>query len=120
MLLRNVPVLAKHATQVAQAKKDRAGPVPPPQAILFAEMRERAADDGMAPGIADPLVVVQAVDMAVARANAAILEFIQGGFHPSFQFPPEAGLQADWFVILEEVLRVRFNRLTDGDHWRSD
>lgn len=104
---------------LAQPEKNRAGSAPAPQAVLFAEMRERAADYGMAPGIADPLFIVQAVDMAVARADAAILEFFQGGFYPFLHFPPAAGLQADGFVILEEVLRFRFNRQTDGDHRQS-
>jgi len=63
-------VLAEHAPQIAPTEKDRARPIPGPQAILLAEMRKRARHPRLPPALAHADLVVEPVNLAIARTNA--------------------------------------------------
>ena len=67
--LAGLEILAEHAAQVAPAEKDRARPIPAAQTIFFAEMRKGAGDAREPSALADPDLVVEAVDLAIARTN---------------------------------------------------
>src|SRR4029434_1935338 len=64
-------ILAEHAAQIAPAEKDRPRPVPAAQAILLAKMRERARHSRLPPALAHADLVVEPVNLAIPRANAA-------------------------------------------------
>src|SRR2546422_8355370 len=72
--LADVVVLAEHASQVAVREEDGARSVPAAQTILLAEVRERAADDGVAAGFAGGPAILESVHTAVARTRAAVGE----------------------------------------------
>jgi hypothetical protein len=60
--------------QNTQRKLDQPKKIVPPEPILFAEMRKRARDPRMPAALAHPDLVVEPVDLAVARTNAAGLQ----------------------------------------------
>ena len=81
--LADVVVLAEHAAQIAVREEDRARPVPSAKAVFLAEMRERAADDRVAAGLARGPAILEPIDTAVARACAAVGERRQGALDAS-------------------------------------
>jgi len=78
-LLRDVPVLAEHAAQVAEAEEDGSGASPAPQAVFLAEVGERAGDDGVPARVAGARLAGEAVAAAVARAGAAVAQLLESG-----------------------------------------
>jgi hypothetical protein len=74
-LLRDVPVLAENATQIAVSEEDGARTVPPPETILLAEMRKRARYHREASRVAEQLLVLETIDVTVPGTRAAVLEF---------------------------------------------
>ena len=77
--LTDVPVLAKHTSQVAEAEEYRARPGPPTETIFLSKMRKGAANTGIATGIADPRFVCHSIDVAVARARTTVFQLTQSG-----------------------------------------
>src|SRR4029434_224556 len=69
--LARLKVLTKHAAQITPAEKDCAGPVPAAETILLAEMREGARHARESTALAHADLVVEPIDLAVARANTA-------------------------------------------------
>src|SRR5439155_6880457 len=69
--LAGLEVLTKHAAQITPAEKDRARPVPAAQTIFLAEMRNCASHARKPPTLAHSDLVVEPVNVAVTRANAA-------------------------------------------------
>ncbi|HEY3189476.1 MAG TPA: hypothetical protein VGJ70_18460, partial [Solirubrobacteraceae bacterium] len=67
----HVEVLAEDAAQVAAAEEDRSRAAPAAQAVLFAEVREVRRDRRPAADFAEPALVGQSVDRALARADPA-------------------------------------------------
>ena len=69
--LARLEILAEHAPQIAPAEEDCARSVPTPQAILLAEMRECARHPGKPAAFAYADLVVEPIDLAIARTDAA-------------------------------------------------
>src|SRR5262249_32281264 len=69
--LARLEVLTENTAQIAPAEKDRARPVPAAQTIFFAEMRKGAGDAREPSALADPDLVFEPVDLAIARTNFA-------------------------------------------------
>ena len=72
----------KTQRRLQRLKKIVPEPLPAPQAILLAEVGEGAGDARVAAGVADAGLVRHAVDVAVARAGAAVFELAQAGVDP--------------------------------------
>src|SRR4030095_3218286 len=73
-------VLTEDAAQIAPAEKDRAGSVPAAQAIFLSEMRKGAGDAREPSALADPDLVVEPVDLAIARTNFTRTQCFNGLF----------------------------------------
>jgi len=69
--LAGLEILAEHTPQVAPAEKDRPRTIPATQTVFFAKMRERAGHAREPAALADADFIVVAVDLAIARADAA-------------------------------------------------
>ena len=69
--LAGLEILAKDAAQIAPAEKDRARAVPPAQTIFLAEMWKRAGHPRKSSTLAHADLVVEPVDLAIARADTA-------------------------------------------------
>src|SRR5262249_11845131 len=79
--------------QVAEAEEDGPRASPAAQAIFLAEMRKGAGDPGETTGMADPGLAGHAVDVAVPRASAAVLQLPQAGRDPVQDFARAVKLQ---------------------------
>src|SRR6266850_3793484 len=69
--LARLKILTEDTAQIAPAEKNRARPVPAAQTIFFAEMWKRAGHPREPAAFADADFIVVAVDLAIARADAA-------------------------------------------------
>ena len=107
LLLRDVPVLAKHATQITHTKENCARALPTAQAILFAEVRERAGDDGMTAGAAHALFVLESIDMTVAWAGATVDEFRQRRLNPRVELAATVETHIARFEAFEAKAGIR-------------
>jgi hypothetical protein len=63
--------------RLQKPKKIVPEPFQPRRQVLLAEMGKRAGDDRVAPGLADQRLVLQPVDVAVARTRATVPELCQ-------------------------------------------
>ena len=69
--LTGLEILTKYAAKIAPAEKDRARSIPATQAIFFAEMRERAGHAREPAALAHADLVIEPIDLAIARTNLA-------------------------------------------------
>src|SRR2546430_519780 len=69
--LAGLEILAENAAQIAPAEKDRARAVPSAQAIFFPEMGKGAGHTCEATALANANFVVEPVNLAIPRADAA-------------------------------------------------
>src|SRR5262245_11946116 len=76
-LLARLEVLAEDAAKVAPGEEDGARPLPAAEDVLLAEVGEVGGDPRVAGGLADGEPAVEAVDLAVARAERADAECLQ-------------------------------------------
>ena len=67
-------VLAEDTSQTAPAKEDSARPMSPPEAVLFAHVRERAADNRVFTCFAGPEETVHTVRVAFPWTYLAIFQ----------------------------------------------
>src|SRR6185437_15384081 len=88
----DVVVLAEHAAQVAAGEEDRARAIPPPQAVLLAEMREMRCNDSRPPDPTQAFDVMQPVDPAQPRADTASVGTEQ---NPGLHSPPRDLVDAE-------------------------
>ena len=102
LLLRDVPVLAEHAAQIAQAEENRPRAVPAAQTILLAEVGEGAGDDSVAPGVADQSLVLEPVDVAVARAGTAVGQFGERRFGSRAELPTAGQLDIGRLEVVDQ------------------
>jgi hypothetical protein len=68
---------SEDAFQVTVREEDGARASMAAEAILLAEMGEVAGDDGMTPGETDRLLILEAIDVAVPRADPAGAEHLE-------------------------------------------
>jgi hypothetical protein len=73
--------LAKDATQIAATEENRSRTKPAAQTSLLTMMGEMAADPRIASSFADLCLILDAIDMTLARAERAVGKFPQGEFH---------------------------------------
>jgi hypothetical protein len=80
--LAEVVILAEDAAQVAVGEEDGARSVPPPEAVLFSEVREVAPDHGVSTGLTGGPAILQPIDAAVAWTDATLLQRRDGPLDP--------------------------------------
>ena len=76
LALGDVPVLAKHAAQVAHTEKNSTTAVATAQTVLLPKMGKGAGNDSMATGMTDTCLIFQAVDVTVAWTGTTILQIL--------------------------------------------
>src|SRR5271157_1269640 len=118
-LLADVPVLAEDAAQVAQAEEDRPRSIPAAQAILLAEVGEGAGDPCITAGMADPRLVLHAVDVAIPGACAAVLQLAQTGGDALGQSTRAMQGQVGGLEGLEQESRIGMERMGGPNHGTS-
>src|SRR5437588_9792022 len=69
--LARLEILTENAPQIAPAEKDRARSVPAAQTVFFAKMRKRAGYTRQPATLANADLIVEPVNLTIARANAA-------------------------------------------------
>jgi hypothetical protein len=107
LALADVPVLTEDAAQIAQAEEDGSAALPAAQAVLLTEVREGGAHDGVAAGVADAPLILQAVDAAIARTSAAVPELGQSRLDLLGEAALPRGREVDRLEVLDEEARVR-------------
>src|SRR6266446_8846643 len=69
--LARLEILTKDTAQIAPAEKNRARSVPAAQTVFFAKMRKRAGYTRQPATLANADLIVEPVNLTIARANAA-------------------------------------------------
>src|SRR4029453_1870406 len=106
--LAGLKILAKHTTQIAPAEENCPGTIPTTQAILFTEMRKRARNSRGSSTLAHADVVVQSIDLAIARTDATRTKRLQGLLYAALENSFLVGAQIRRYEIFapEDELSV--------------